>query len=79
MKWPKVRISTLMLLVVIAALVVALVVEKRRSAVMQAQAQARMAEAALAREQAERGNAFLQTNILTDGNPVPKSIGTPSP
>ena len=32
MKWPRVRISTLMLLVVIAALVVTLAVERRRHA-----------------------------------------------
>jgi hypothetical protein len=52
MKLPRVRISTLMLLVAIVALVVALVVERRRSARLVAQMQA------------ERDNARM-TEVVT--------------
>ncbi|MDB5348963.1 MAG: hypothetical protein JWN86_210 [Planctomycetota bacterium] len=59
----RIRISTLMLLVVIAALTIGLFVEKRRSAVMQVQLQAREAEARLREQYAHALVARSQARV----------------
>ena len=72
---PKVRISTLMLLVVIAALAVALMNEWGRSSRLLARAEAEKAlarqEAAVARARAERALAAARVNAQPAPGPAP--------